>query len=66
MIVQRKVLTADSVGVAEGLENIWVHLNEEIFCNSHGVVSVLDLFRYPVSEWIADNSSSHVTDPLLR
>ena len=30
------------------------------------MVSVLDLFRYPVSERITDNSSSHVTDPLLR
>ena len=60
-----KVLTTDSCRVGESLIDVRVHLNEQVLGRRHRVVSLLDLPRDPVSEWLANYGGSHVAYPLF-
>ena len=64
-IVKFRLLTADSCRVGESLIDVRVHLNEHVLGRRHRVVSLLDLSRDPVSEWLANYGGSHVAYPLF-
>ena len=59
------ILTTNSCRVGEGLVNVRIHINKKVFGHSQRLISIVDLVLDPVSEWLTNNGSSHVTYPLF-
>ena len=59
------ILTRDVGAVLELFVHYRIHRNHHVSFFCHMLVSVFDLFAYPVLEGLVDDRRTHVYDPLL-
>ena len=51
--------------VGELLCHDGIHGDHHVPLLRHGLVAILDLFTYPLLEWLADHGGANVDDPLF-